>query len=290
MFFLKKKTKYKDKEFDIFDNKINHVSYGARRQFSKRTYDESYLWTSNLTACVGVGLVYQEGKSSMLELYHSAGEHNLEYVDIKEALEKENDFVSMLFHFLKQIDDTRGLTIYVACDPMHSNPERDERYIYEALNKCIKYINQSQSKSLPPVSFTNIKSIEVQAGTFFVTTTGKTGTIVEALSESLSEIRRLFADEKSLGNSALYGEYLKLNTKIEGKELDSFATEKSFFENLQQLASDFLSTKHSSQEYAAEKLAIKLVSWNLFLNKPDKQLFKSWQEKHVDTSYEPPSP
>ncbi|WED42694.1 hypothetical protein [Legionella cardiaca] len=291
MFFLKKKTKvtHKDKEFDIFNNKINHIGYGADRKFSERNYEEPYLWTSNLTACIGVGLIYREDNNSKIELYHSVSEHYLENIEIEDALASGTEFVTMLFNFLKQLTETRGLIIYIAFDPIHNNiPDRDRTLICNGVNQCIKYINQSQSKSLKLITHAQVKAIEADAGTFFITATGRVGTIVEALADSLDKIKKLFAAENNLGNSELYKEYI--TNLVSSDESDTFATKKATFEKLQELASAFLSKKHSSKKQALEKLAIKLVSWDLFLARPNSQLFKAWQNKHADIQYEPPSP
>ncbi|OCH97864.1 hypothetical protein A8135_01175 [Legionella jamestowniensis] len=289
MFFLKKKaqTEYNSTEFDIFENKIHHISYSAKRQFSQRSYEEPYLWTSNLTACVGVGLRSQEGKHSRIELYHSASEHYLENIEIDEALNDKNEFVSMLYYFLNQVTDTRHLKIYVACDPLHSNPSRDTKYIHNGVNKCIDYINKSQSKSLKKIGFSQVEARKVEAGTFYITATGKAGTLEDALSESLHKIQGLFADVK-LADSELYTAYLQLTQ--ERGELDSFGAKKVFFETLQDLASTYLSEAHVPKHQTAEQLAIKLVSWDLFLNGPDSQLFNNWQEKHTSIQYEAPPP
>ncbi|ASQ44969.1 hypothetical protein [Legionella clemsonensis] len=290
MFFLKKKSKATNSnEFNIFDNKINYISYSSERNFSQRSYEEPYLWTTNLTACVGVGLYYQDEKNAKIELYHSLSEHYLDDINIGEALDNNNDYVSMLFYFLNQLTETSHLKIYVACDPSHSNSERDKRLLFNGINKCINYINKNQLKSLRTINLAQIEAIKVEVGSFFITATGKVGTLEDALSESLDKIQRLFTDE-SLSNSTLYKEYLILNSKARDEGLDTFKSKKVFFEKLQELASAYLSKHHSSKKKAAEQLAIKLVSWNLFLNGPDNQLFKSWQEKHTKIQYEPPSP
>ncbi|KTD50515.1 hypothetical protein Lrub_0139 [Legionella rubrilucens] len=92
-----------------------------------------FLYTTELTSCVGIGLIYREGETvKKLGLYHSATEHiGCEDDYIRAAIHSpfernmgvnQKNLIRALYRFFYAIKDIRGVTLII-----HSNngPEKD---------------------------------------------------------------------------------------------------------------------------------------------------------------------
>ncbi|MFC7780814.1 hypothetical protein [Legionella taurinensis] len=91
-----------------------------------------FLYTTELTSCVGIGLIYREGEAvKKLALYHSATEHiGCEDDYIRAAIHSpfernmgvnQKNLIRALYRFFYAIEDVRGVTIVI-----HSNNGPEE--------------------------------------------------------------------------------------------------------------------------------------------------------------------
>ncbi|KTD17551.1 hypothetical protein [Legionella jordanis] len=280
MFFFKKKGNdlTKQKIYDLFSDQENYVSYRDHRKSSNPSYDSPYLWTSDITACVAIGFLHQDGKNSKLELYHSVSEHIV--LNIEEELQRNNAFLVVLLKYLKSLANSSKLRIYVAGNPMHSFPDTDLELVYAVVNEAIRYLNKSPDCSLQPISPKQVHYVEAEAATFFITADGRTGTVVDALAAAVPDIMNLFESEQKISHSSLYKEYLKIkNNEIPYSSEIEFVRNKLIYEQLKTLASTCL-LKKLAKNKNEEQLALTIVSWNLFLNKPSNETLQLWQEEH----------
>lgn len=243
-----------------------------------------YLWTKQISSCLGIGFICYGENGSQIELYHSMGEH-MENKQIPEILDgviktgcKELHFIKGIYSFLKKITDTSKLIIILA----NSQHDRsimscDIDDVVSNVNGCIKYYNSKKQSKLNPISEKSIVTCEID-GSFYLNNQGIYGSVGDIHKKSLLSLKNLIINQ-----------YRNFINKKEGESFDLPPGLASIDEQLTLSSYDYLSILNNVKVMASEKLLktdvavykkiyLTIIAWDTFLNAPSKKLLNPWLE------------
>ncbi|GEM_PF-2701068 len=243
-----------------------------------------YLWTSELTSCIGIGLIRQskDHKPAAIGLYHSNGEH----ADVSAYISRK--LVQAVKSFLKACDRTDEIKIIMAFNiGIHSDDESryalDIELIKQLFNKCCK------DSSLPLIPNSNFIIFKCDA-TFYIKSDGQYGSFLDFSKDNrlLENLKAMiirhsaetkFVDGCFSESTKKKHEINRILQIINRVEPGNFISTMQAFQDILEIAETnvFAPRTFFSHKLAHGRLIfLKILAWDPVLNQPSAIILDDW--------------
>jgi hypothetical protein len=253
--------------------------------------DAPYFWTSELTSCIGIGLV-KKSKPDMpasIGVYHSNGEHSIHHEEGNKKL------AAALISFLHDCDDTSDVRVIIAFNEQIHSDERtryslDIKSVKELLDQCCVALSK---QAIPADNY----AAYLGSTTFYLTNTGNYGSLHDIIADKrlFNRLESLILNhdfELGLFHQDMYQKkpvssgakkILELLDIAKQQDFDSIFQAMSIFDEILRIAEQQLLAMHTLfnlQKSSTRLLYLKITAWDPLLNQPSEILLNEWLATH----------
>lgn len=229
----------------------------------------TYLWTSLLTYCIGIGLIYKPGKDvEKIELYHSNGEHS--------PSDPSDKLKEVIDDFIQDIDDVQNITVVISYNDTYyyldenedSDDEREdenkkgktnvsgERYgIYDLISSRCEKLNK---RCIPANNY----HLHQGDSTFVLTDQGEYNTVARAFIACVPSLIKVIKQQNEGEISEKLHDILTCLEAVDESNKQTFLIST----RVKEMACKLLETPDLSD--AERTICYNIAAWDYILNSP----------------------